>query len=411
MKFDLFKIYKKLGMREGFAELMEVFTYILIIFSLTVLLWFISRRILRSFFYKVSKNTKSKFDDFLLKNKVPSIIACFPPILLLFFSLDDILSKYPNILEFIEILLEVLGTLISIVFVKRLLNSIKDYLKTLSNFRDKPIDSYIQVIMIFIWFFGIMVIFSIISGKDIGTFLATLGALSAVILLIFKDTILGFVASIQVTVNDIVRIGDWITMKSYYADGDVIEINLSTVKVQNFDKTITSIPTYKLVSDSFINWRGMSESGGRRIKRSILIKVSSIKFLDDEQLTKLKQIERISSFITKRKEEIEKENKDKGVNKKLLLNGRNMTNIGLYRRYALAYLKGHPQISQDLTVMVRQLAPSPEGVPLEIYVFVKDKVWVNYEKIMSDIFDHLLAAIPTFDLECFEYTSEKSFSK
>ena len=411
MKFDLFKIYKKLGMREGFAELMEVFTYILIIFSLTVLLWFISRRILRSFFYKVSKNTKSKFDDFLLKNKVPSIIACFPPILLLFFSLDDILSKYPNILEFIEILLEVLGTLISIVFVKRLLNSIKDYLKTLSNFRDKPIDSYIQVIMIFIWFFGIMVIFSIISGKDIGTFLATLGALSAVILLIFKDTILGFVASIQVTVNDIVRIGDWITMKSYYADGDVIEINLSTVKVQNFDKTITSIPTYKLVSDSFINWRGMSESGGRRIKRSILIKVSSIKFLDDEQLTKLKQIERISRFITKRKEEIEKENKDKGVNKKLFLNGRTMTNIGLYRRYALASLKDHPQISQDLTVMVRQLAPSPEGVPLEIYVFVKDKVWVNYEKIMSDIFDHLLAAIPTFDLECFEYTSEKSFSK
>ncbi len=398
-------------MGEGFSELMEVFTYILIIFSLTILTWFISRRILRSFFYKVSKNTKSKFDDFLLKNKVPSIIACFPPILLLFFSLDDILSKYPISLDFIQILLEVFGALITIIFVKRLLNSIKDYLKTLSNFSDKPIDSYIQVIMIFIWFFGIMVIFSIISGKDVGTFLATLGALSAVILLIFKDTILGFVASIQVTVNDIVRIGDWITMKSYHADGDVIEINLSTVKVQNFDKTITSIPTYKLVSDSFINWRGMSESGGRRIKRSILIKVSSIKFLNDEKLTELKEIERISSYITQRKEDIEKDNKDKGVNKKLLLNGRNMTNIGLFRRYALAYLKDHPQISQDLTVMVRQLAPSPEGVPLEIYVFVKDKVWVNYEKIMSDIFDHLLAAIPTFDLECFEYTSEKSFRK
>ena len=411
MKFDLFKIYTKLGMGEGFSELMEVFTYILIIFSLTILTWFISRKILRSFFYKVSKNTKSKFDDFLLKNKVPSIIACFPPILLLFFSLDDILSKYPTGLDFIQILLEVFGALITIIFVKRLLNSIKDYLKTLSNFSDKPIDSYIQVIMIFIWFFGIMVIFSIISGKDVGTFLATLGALSAVILLIFKDTILGFVASIQVTVNDIVRIGDWITMKSYHADGDVIEINLSTVKVQNFDKTITSIPTYKLVSDSFINWRGMSESGGRRIKRSILIKVSSIKFLNDEKLTELKEIERISSYITQRKEDIEKDNKDKGVNKKLLLNGRNMTNIGLFRRYALAYLKDHPQISQDLTVMVRQLAPSPEGVPLEIYVFVIDKVWISYEKIMSDIFDHLLAAIPTFDLECFEYTSEKSFRK
>ena len=409
MKIDLLMIYKKLGMSEGFAELMEAFTYLLIISSITVLVWFISRRMLRSFFYKVSKNTKSKFDDFLLKNKVPSIIACFPPILLLFFSLDDILSKYPISLDFIQILLEVFGALITIIFVKRLLNSIKDYLKTLSNFRDKPIDSYIQVIMIFIWFFGIMVIFSIISGKDIGTFLATLGALSAVILLIFKDTILGFVASIQVTVNDIVRIGDWITMKSYYADGDVIEINLSTVKVQNFDKTITSIPTYKLVSDSFINWRGMSESAGRRIKRSILIKVSSIKFLDDEQLTKLKEIERISSYISQRKEDIEKDNKDKGVNKKLLLNGRNMTNIGLFRRYALAYLKDHPQISQELTVMVRQLAPTPEGIPVEIYVFVKDKVWINYEKIMSDIFDHLLAAIPTFDLECFEYTSGKEF--
>ena len=409
MKIDLLMIYKKLGMSEGFAELMEAFTYLLIISSITVLVWFISRRMLRSFFYKVSKNTKSKFDDFLLKNKVPSIIACFPPILLLFFSLDNILYKYPITLEFIQILLEVFGTLITIVFVKRLLNSIRDYLKTLSNFRDKPIDSYIQVIMIIIWFFGIMVIFSIISGKDIGTFLATLGALSAVILLIFKDTILGFVASIQVTVNDIVRIGDWITMKSYYADGDVIEINLSTVKVQNFDKTITSIPTYKLVSDSFINWRGMSESAGRRIKRSILIKVSSIKFLDDEQLTKLKEIERISSYISQRKEDIEKDNKDKGVNKKLLLNGRNMTNIGLFRRYALAYLKDHPQISQELTVMVRQLAPTPEGIPVEIYVFVKDKVWINYEKIMSDIFDHLLAAIPTFDLECFEYTSGKEF--
>ena len=411
MKFDLFNIYKKLGISEEFVELMGVFTYILILFSFTVLIWFISRRMLRSFFNKISKNTKSKFDDFLLKNKVPSVVASFPPIVLLFFSIDDVLFRYPITLEFIQVLLEVFGTLITIVFVKRLLNSIRDYLKTLSNFRDKPIDSYIQVIMIFIWFFGIMVIFSIISGKDIGTFLATLGALSAVILLIFKDTILGFVASIQVTVNDIVRIGDWITMKSYYADGDVIEINLSTVKVQNFDKTITSIPTYKLVSDSFINWRGMSESGGRRIKRSILIKVSSVKFLNDEQITKLKQIERISSYITQRKEDIEKENKDKGVNKKLLLNGRNMTNIGLFRRYALAYLKDHPQISQDLTVMVRQLAPTPEGIPLEVYVFVKDKVWINYEKIMSDIFDHLLAAISAFDLECFEYTSEKSFRK
>ena len=250
-----------------------------------------------------------------------------------------------------------------------------------------------------------MVIFSIITGKDIGTFIATLGALSAIILLIFKDSILGFVASIQVTINDTVRIGDWITMKSYNADGDVTEINLSTVKVQNFDNTITSIPTYKLVSDSFVNWRGMSESGGRRIKRALLIRVSSIRFVDDLQLEKLLKIERIAPFIKQRKKEIEVENIAQQADKSLLLNGRNMTNIGLFRRYAMAYLENHPEINNNLTLMVRQLAPTPEGVPLEVYVFVKDKLWVNYESIMTDIFDHLFAAIPFFELECFEYTS------
>ena len=322
-------LYKKIGLSEQISGLLEVSTYSLIISSVALLLWFISKRILLSFFNKISRNTKSKFDDFLLKNKIPATLSYFPPILLLYFSFTDILKVYPVILISIQVILEVLGAFIAIIFIRRVLNSIKDYLKTLTNFKDKPIDSYIQVIMIFVWFIGIMVIFSVLSGKDISTFLATLGALSALILLIFKDTILGFVASIQVTVNDTVRIGDWITMKTYSADGDVIEINLSTVKVQNFDKTITSIPTYKLVSDSFINWRGMSESGGRRIKRGLLIKVSSIQFLDEEQLSKLEQIERISGYIRLRKEEIKKENIEKGVNKVLLLNGRNITNIGL----------------------------------------------------------------------------------
>ena len=389
-------------MREGFAELMEVFTYILIIFSLTVLLWFISRRILRSFFYKVSKNTKSKFDDFLLKNKVPSIIACFPPILLLFFSLDDILSNYPISLDFIQILLEVFGALITIIFVKRLLNSIKDYLKTLSNFRDKPIDSYIQVIMIFIWFFGVMVIFSIISGKDVGTFLATLGALSAVILLIFKDTILGFVASIQVTVNDIVRIGDWITMKSYHADGDVIEINLSTVKVQNFDKTITSIPTYKLVSDSFINWRGMSESGGRRICRSIYIDLNSVKLVDKQLISKLSKITLIHDYINRRQSEIDSYNQANNTDMASKVNGRNQTNLGIFRQYLQNYLDAHPNISNDMTKLVRQQAPTEKGVPIQLYIFTNTTVWADYESIQSDIFDHIFATIQEFELRLFQ---------
>ena len=405
MKQIFLDFYQYLGINQSIALDLEAITFALIIVFIAFILWLISKRILRLIFFKISKRTKSKLDDFLVKNKIPETLSLFPPIFILIGFLPQSLRSFSLIVQPVALILEVLGAITTIVLVRRLLNSIKDFLKTLKNFKDKPIDSYTQVIMIFVWFVGIMVVFSILSGKDISTFLATLGALSAVILLIFKDSILGFVASIQVTINDTVRIGDWITMKSYNADGDVIEINLSTVKVQNFDNTITSIPTYKLVSDSFVNWRGMSESGGRRIKRAMLIRVSSIHFINDSQLQKLSKIERIAPYITQRKKEIELENNANNTNKSLLLNGRNMTNIGLFRRYALAYLQNHPKINNDLTVMVRQLAPTPEGVPLEVYVFVKDKVWVNYENIMSDIFDHLLAAISFFELECFEYHS------
>jgi miniconductance mechanosensitive channel len=411
MKEILLQLYQRLGINPSMAKDLEAITFGLIIGLLAFIFWMISKRIFKLFFLKISKRTKSKFDDFLVKNKIPETISLFPPLFLLIGFLPQSFNSFPLIKEPLASLLEILGAIFTILLIRRLLSTIKDFFKTLKNFKDKPIDSYIQVVMIFVWFVGVMFIFSVLSGKDIGTFLATLGALSAVILLIFKDSILGFVASIQVTINDTVRIGDWITMKSYNADGDVIEINLSTVKVQNFDNTITSIPTYKLVSDSFVNWRGMSESGGRRIKRSLLIRVSSIKFVEHQQLRELEKIERIAHYIRQRKEDIEIENRANKTNKSLLLNGRNMTNIGLFRRYALAYLKNHPEINKDLTVMVRQLAPTSEGIPLEIYVFIKDKVWVNYERIMSDIFDHLLAAITYFKLECFEYSSDSNFAR
>ena len=405
MKFDLSTfIFKKLGINESASIALEAIIYSIILLFFLIIIWIVGRKILTVLFVKVSKLTKTKFDDLLIKNKIPSTLAYFPPILLSIRLFPIILSDIKVISGPIILLMDLLLTLLVISIIRRVLNTLKDFLKTIPNFRDKPIDSYMQVVMIFVWFVGIMIIFSIISGKDIGAFLATLGALSAIILLIFRDTILGFVASIQVTINDMVRIGDWITMKSYNADGDVIEINLSTVKVQNFDKTITTIPTYRLVSDSFVNWRGMSESGGRRIKRSILIKVSSIKFLEDSKLSELKKIERISNYINERKNEIEEENKTRNINKNLLLNGRNITNIGLFRRYALAYLDSHPEVNKDLTLMVRQLAPTAQGVPIEIYAFAADKKWENYEQIMSDIFDHLLASIPFFELECFEYS-------
>ena len=232
-----------------------------------------------------------------------------------------------------------------------------------------------------------------------------MGALSAVILLIFKDTILGFVASIQLSANDLIRIGDWITMEKYGADGDVIEINLNSVKVQNFDKTITTIPTYKLISDSFKNWRGMSDSNVRRIKRALLIKGSSIKFLSENDLNELKKIKLIEGYIIKKEKEISEYNLNLKIDDSSLVNGRSLTNLGLFRIYIEEFLDNNPSINSEMTLMCRQLTPTSQGVPLEIYAFSKDQDWKKYEDIMSDIFDHLLASLKTFHLELFELPS------
>jgi miniconductance mechanosensitive channel len=247
---------------------------------------------------------------------------------------------------------------------------------------------------------------SILSGKELVYFFTGLGAISAVILLVFKDTILGFVASIQISANDLVRIGDWITMESYGADGDVIEINLSTVKVRNFDNTITTVPTYKLLSSSVKNWRGMSESDGRRVKRPIFIRASSVRFLDAKELERVSQLDRFKNFVESKKDEIEAHNKATKVNTSIPLNGRNLTNLGLFRSYIQTYLSQHPNINQKLTVMCRQLAPTPHGIPLEVYAFTSDKVWKNHEGISADIFDHILASASFFQLKIFEFEQQ-----
>jgi miniconductance mechanosensitive channel len=320
---------------------------------------------------------------------------------------DELYSDFPDFEYFISLILHSLLVVFIIWAIRSLLNAIKDFLKTLDNFKDKPIDSYVQVFMIILWVIGLIFIFSILTGKPLLSFLVGLGTISAVLLLIFKDTILGFVASIQVAANDIVRIGDWITMEKYGADGDVFEINLASVKVRNFDKTITTIPTYNLISDSFKNWRGMSQSGGRRIKRAIIIKASSIKFLTTQDLDDLSKVQLIQSYILSRKEEIDNHNNAQGADKSVLINGRNMTNFGVFRKYIDEYLHSHSAVNKEMTIMTRQLAPTPQGVPLEVYCFSKDKVWKNYEYITADIFDHILAAIPYFNLEVFELPTGK----
>jgi miniconductance mechanosensitive channel len=384
------------------AELTSRVMLVIIFLVMSSIIYWVSRRVVLGLFYRISRKTKTHFDDLLIKNKTAKRLAYLFPVLFLYQFLPEIFSNNQTVFELLKNILEAFSIVIIINLIRALLKTINDYIKTIPSFKDKPIDSYIQVIMIFLWFIGGILILSVLTGKDVGTFLTTLGALSAVLLFVFKDTILGFVASVQITVNDTVRIGDWITMPGNNADGDVISISLSAVQIQNFDKTITSIPTYKLLSDAFINWRGMSDSDGRRIKRSLLIKISSIRFLEAEELVEIEKIERIKPFIEKRKAEIESSNQREKNDKKLLINGRNFTNLGLFRNYTEAYLKEHPMVNPNMTIMCRQLSPTAQGIPLEVYVFSVDKDWKNYEHIAADIFDHLLAATKYFNLECFE---------
>ena len=371
-----------------------------------------SRLIISRFLKKLAKRTKTNLDDYLLSSKFPLYFSRVIPYFFLLWAIPFWIIDSPYTTSIIMILLNIYGVIVTILIFRSILQTLRSFLFSLDSFKDKPIDSYIQVFMLLIWAIGIIIIFSILTGKEVGYFLTAMGAISAVLLLIFKDTILGFVASIQIAANDLVRIGDWVTMEKYGADGDVIEINLSTVKVQNFDKTITTIPTYNLISDSFKNWRGMAESAGRRIKRSIIIRTSSIKFLEGDDIERLKNIERISTYVIEKISEIKKDNEITNSNKSLAINGRNLTNLGVYREYVETYLNTHNKISNQLTVMCRQLSPNQYGgIPLEIYAFSTEKEWVSYEHLIADIFDHLLSSLSYFRLESFELDNSKNLKE
>ena len=359
----------------------------------------------------IALRTKTKFDDLIISNKTVIYIAQLIPFMLIYKSVPIILERYDYWQGIFGKLVGVYIVLLVLWIIRTILNTIKDYLKHLPRYNDKPIDSFIQVIMIVLWMVGVAVIISKLFGINQSEMLTILGAVSALIILIFRDTILGFVASVQVAINDMVRIGDWITMDKYGADGDVIEINLATVKVRNFDNTTTTIPTYSLSSDSFRNWRGMINSDGRRIKRHILIKTSTIRFLDDFELDKLQKIQLMSPYIQSRKAEIDRYNTTNGIDKSLPINGRNMTNLGLFRKYINQYLHQHPGLNKDMVMVCRQLQPTAHGIPLEVYAFSTDKRFENYEYIMADIFDHIIAAVPYFYLEIHEVTSDFSIQK
>lgn len=405
----LYDYILKFGLSVTSAKYINLAILLVILLIVTFLVDFIIRRILLKLFTQFTVKSKTNFDNLLVKNKAPQSIAHIIPLIVALELTPFVFFDFPYFENIVEKGLQVFAIILTLWIARSLLNTLKDYFKTLPRLKDKPIDSYIQVFMIFAWVIGILSAFAIITGIEFIKFITTIGAASAVIILIFKDTILGFVASIQVSINDMVRIGDWVTFEKYGADGTVIEINLSTVKIQNFDKTITTIPTYALISDSFKNWRGMENSEGRRIKRAIHIKLDSIHYLSKNEVTELKKIEIIASYLEMRQTDIDAYNTEHNINKEILLNGRNLTNIGVFRKYIETHIENHSGINNDMMIMVRQLAPGTQGIPLEIYAFSSDKRWQNYEYIMAEIFDHIIAAVPYFNLELFELPSNSSF--
>ncbi len=342
-------------------------------------------------------------DDALMEAGVFQHFIRLIPLTFIMLCID---RSMPDHFILIKRILFALIILASVRAVEAFLNTIAKVYQDSEKSQRKPIRPLIQSLIIVLYLFSVIFIISVLLDKSPWKLFGLLGGLTAVTMLVFKDTILGFVAGIQLSANDMVHEGDWIEMPKYGADGDVIDVTVNTVKVRNWDKTISTIPTYALISDSFKNWRGMSESTGRRIKRSVFIDMSSVHFADEAMLGRFRKMEMLKNYLEKTQQEIDSDNTEKGIDlSATVINGRRQTNLGIFRAYLLEYLRLHPKIHKGMTFLVRHLQPTAQGLPIEIYVFSSDKVWANYEAIQADIFDHILAAVPEFGLRVFQQPS------
>lgn len=390
-----------------YLKLLVMMLILLLVLWLSLL---ITQRLLVKFMHSFLRRTKNQWDDVLIEYKLFHKVAYIVPVVLLRMLAPAVFAEFPLLLPLVFKVSDVLMVTVIVSVIVACIRGLEFFLVSSPAFKDKPLASYFQLMRIIIYIAAGILILSILLGRSPIYFLSAFGAMTAIILLIFKDTILGLVASVQISANDMVRVGDWVEMPKFNADGDVIAINLNTVKIRNWDKTITTVPTYYFITDSFKNWRGMQESGGRRIKRAIYINLHSIKFVDREMREKFERFDIIKDFVVKRQQEIDQYNAEFDVNTSELINGRRMTNIGVFRRYAEAYLRNHRQIRKDMTLLVRHLPPQEQGVPVEIYCFTATTAWAEYESIQADIFDHLLAAAAHFDLEVFQKPSGYYYS-
>lgn len=395
----------ELGMAEDQARLWTMAGEVVVVIAMAFAANLVAKRVVVRTLARWTARTATRWDDLLMKRRALHRISHLAPALVLYHFGPGVLAGYPGAVAAVQA-----GCLIYMLMagawaVSGLLDGAQDIVAETSVGRDLPVKSFVQVLKILL--FGVMsiTVLSLVIGKSPVLLFSGLGAMTAVLMLVFKDPILGFVAGIQLSANRMVSRGDWIEMPKYGADGDVIDVALTTVKVQNWDKTITTIPTQALINESFKNWRGMSESGGRRIKRAIHVDMTSIRFCDDATLKRYGRIQHVSDYIARKREEIAAWNRERGVDPSSPANGRRLTNVGTFRAYIVAYLRHHPLVHRDMTFLVRQLAPTAHGLPIEIYVFSRDQRWARYEDLQSDIFDHILAVAPEFDIRLYQSPS------
>ena len=401
-----------LGLSETSAHHSKVLISILGIVVLAVVANFIAKKIIVAILTMIVKRTKNTWDDYLIKRKVFHKLSHLAPALVIQFTIGIALYEYsPNFSFVIERLTYVYIVVVWLLVINSLLNALHDIYLTFEMSKNRNIKGYIQLIKIIVFAIGAILIISILINKSPAKLLVGMGASAAIMTLVFKDTILGLVASIQASANNMVNPGDWIEMPARNADGSVLEITLNTVKVQNWDNTITTFPTYALVSESFINWKGMQESAGRRIKRTIFVDVRSVQFASVELLEKLKQIQILKPYLEEKIKEIKEYNEKIGAETDMPVNGRRLTNIGVFRKYLELYLADNPNVSKEATSMVRHLQPTEKGIPLEVYCFSSEKAWVKYEEVQADIFDHIFAIIPQFELRIFQSVSGNDLAK
>ncbi len=373
---------------------------------LSIISYIITKKILISGVNKIVKKTKTQVDDILINEVVLKRIAYIAPIIVI----SQFIYLVPSLEIFLKRFTESALVLLLLMFISSILNAANELYEKSKKYERRPIKGYLQIAKIIIFILGGISIIGLLTGQEPWAVLTGVGAFTAILILIFKDTILSFVASIHISAYDLIRVGDWIEVPKYGADGDVLDVALHTIKVQNFDKTIVVFPTHKLLEDSFKNWRGMQLAGGRRIKRSIFIDLSSVKFLDERLLTKFRKIQLLKDYLDKKENEIAEYNKKKNIDTSEIINGRRLTNIGTFREYLKEYLRNREDVSNDFTFLVRQLTPGPNGIPIEIYVFANTTDWIKYEQTQADIFDHIFASVSEFELNIFQNPTGKDFA-